>query len=176
MTVMDLARACGLSRSTILYYESMGLLKAVRRSTGNYRVYGEKDLARLRQVCVYREAGLKLTDIRAILDEPCSDAAAVLERRLVEIESEIAGLRDHQRAIAALLKDTERLRRVRMVTKEKWTDIMRAAGFSDDDMHRWHAEFEKKAPAEHREFLEFLHIPENEVSAICKWSLEWARD
>ena len=175
MTVMQLARACGLSRSTVLYYESMGLLKAARRSTGNYRVYGDRDLERLRQVCVYREAGLKLTDIRRILDEPRSDAAAVLERRLVEIEVEICQLRDHQRAIAGLLKDTDRLRRIRMVTKEKWTDIMRAAGFSDGDMHRWHAEFEKKAPAEHQEFLEFLHIPKDEVSAIRKWSGEWGR-
>src|SRR5437762_14139920 len=116
MTVVDLARACGLSRGTVLYYESMGLLKPARRSAGNYRVYGAKDLARLRQVRVYREAGLKLTDIRGILDEPRSDAAAVLEQRLVEIEAEISQLRDHQRAIAGLLKDTGRLRRIRMVT------------------------------------------------------------
>jgi len=174
MTVKHLARACGLSRSTVLYYESMGLLKPARRSAGNYRVYGEKDLERLRQVCVYREAGLKLTDIRGILEEPRSDAAAVLERRLIEIEAEIGALRDHQRAIARLLKDTDRLRSKRMVTKEKWTDIMRAAGFSDEDMHRWHAEFEKKAPAEHQEFLEFLHIPREEVNAIREWSGRWS--
>ena len=173
MTVMHLARACGLSRGTVLYYESMGLLKAARRTRGNYRVYGAKDLERLRQVCVYREAGLKLTDIRGILDEPRNDAAAVLERRLVEIEAEIGELREHQKAIAGLLKDTGRLRRIRMVTKEKWTEIMRAAGFSDEDMHRWHSEFEKKAPAEHQEFLEFLHIPKEEVNSIRKWSGEW---
>jgi len=45
-----------------------------------------------------------------ILEEPRSDAAAVLERRLIEIEAEIGALRDHQRAIARLLKDTDRLR------------------------------------------------------------------
>ena len=57
-----------------------------------------------------------------------------------------------------------------MVTKEKWTAIMSAAGFSKVDMHRWHAEFEKSAPEEHQEFLEFLHIPEQEVKAIREWS------
>ena len=41
MTVTRLARACGLSRTTVLYYETMGLLKA-RRNSGNYRVYGER--------------------------------------------------------------------------------------------------------------------------------------
>ena len=60
-----------------------------------------------------------------------------------------------------------------MVTKEKWTSIMRAAGFTEDDMRRWHSEFEKNAPAEHQEFLEFLHIPKDEVSSIREWSTRW---
>jgi DNA-binding transcriptional MerR regulator len=170
LNVTHLARACGLSRSTVLYYESMGLLKPARRSAGNYRVYGERDLERLRQICIYRGAGVKLGDIRSILDEPRSDAAGVLKRRLAELSGEIERLRDHQRAIARLLKDTEQLRRLPMVTKEKWTEIMRGAGFTNDDMQRWHAEFEKSAPQEHQEFLEFLHIPQEEVKTIREWS------
>jgi MerR family transcriptional regulator, thiopeptide resistance regulator len=170
LTVTNLARACGLSRSTILYYERMGLLKPARRSTGNYRMYCENDLQRLRQVCIYRSAGLKLDDIRSILDETSSDAAGVLKRRLVELSGEIEKLRDHQRAIARLLKDTDQLRRFTMVTKEKWVEVMRASGFTDDDMHRWHAQFEKSAPGEHQEFLEFLHIPPEEVRSIRDWS------
>jgi DNA-binding transcriptional MerR regulator len=170
LTVTQLARACGLSRSTVLYYESMGLLKAGRRSTANYRLYGDKELLRLRQVRLYRDAGLKLTDIRSLLNEPSTDAAAVLNRRLAEIEGEIQEMRDHQRAIVRLLKDTRRLRRMTMITKQKWVEIMRGAGFSDEDMHRWHAEFEKAAPEEHQEFLEFLHIPADEVTSIRDWS------
>jgi hypothetical protein len=53
-----------------------------------------------------------------------------------------------------------------MVTKEKWVSVMRAAGFSGEDMHRWHAEFEKSAPSEHQEFLEFLHIPQEDIRSI----------
>src|SRR5215510_2907151 len=143
MTVTRLARACGLSRSTVLYYESLGLIPPSGRSPGNYRVYINRDLLRLRQVCLYRDAGLKLADIRGILDQPVGSAAAVLERRLAEIEVEIGRMREHQRTIVQLLKDTGKFRRLRMVTKRKWTEIMRAAGFSDADMHRWHAEFER---------------------------------
>jgi hypothetical protein len=40
-------------------------------------------------------------------------------------------------------------------------------------MRRWHAEFEKSAPQEHQEFLEFLHIPEQEVTSIREWSREF---
>jgi MerR family transcriptional regulator, thiopeptide resistance regulator len=170
LTVTRLAKACGLSRSTVLYYESVGLLKPAGRSSGNYRIYGERDLARLREVCVYREAGLTLADIRAILDRPRGDAAAVLQRRFVEIGAEIERLRGRQREIAGLLEGANRLRRMKMVTKEKWTDVMRKAGFSEEQMRRWHMEFEKTAPEEHQEFLEFLHIPTEEVQRIRQWS------
>ena len=172
LTVTLLARACGLSRSTVLYYESRGLLKPVRRSAANYRLYSERDLERLRQVCLYRNAGLKLGDIRSILDRPHGDAASVLQRRLVELGAEIERLREHQRAIARLLGGANRLRRMQMVTKEKWVEVMRSAGFTEEQMRRWHMEFEKSAPEEHQEFLEFLHIPSAEVASIRKWSRE----
>jgi DNA-binding transcriptional MerR regulator len=170
LTVTRLAKSCNLARSTVLYYESIGLLTRPRRSQGNYRVYTEKDLGRLHQICIYRDAGLKLTDIRSILDAPRNDASAILRRRFVELSEGIERLRGHQREIARLLPTTDRLRRIPMVTKEKWTAIMSAAGFSEEDMRRWHAEFEKSAPQDHQEFLEFLHIPPDEIQTIRHWS------
>jgi DNA-binding transcriptional MerR regulator len=170
LTVTNLARACKLSRSTLLYYESISLLPRPRRSAGNYRVYTSKDLDRLRQICVYRDAGVPLAGIRSLLDGPRDNAAEVLRRRLVEIGAEVEHLRGQQRAIARLLTSAHKLRSIPMVTKEKWVAIMKAAGFSEDDMQRWHAEFEKGAPDEHQEFLEFLHIPPAELSRIRAWS------
>jgi len=126
-------------------------------------------LQRLQQICAYRHAGLTLDDIRAILDRRESDAAAVLKRRLVALDGEIEMRRAHQRAILKLLKN-ESIGRMKMITKEKWVSIMKASGLTDDAMHRWHAEFEKAAPEEHREFLEFLHIPAAEVRSIRDWS------
>ncbi|HWR53565.1 MAG TPA: MerR family transcriptional regulator [Bryobacteraceae bacterium] len=172
MTVTALARSCGLSRSTVLYYESIGLLRQVSRTAGNYRAYGERDLARLRQICVFRGSGLKLEDIRALLDGGHSDAASVLERRLNEIGTEIERLRSHQHAIVRLLQKRTSFRRNEMVTKDKLVGIMRAAGLTEDDMKRFHKEFEKSAPAEHQEFLEFLHISGDEIKHIREWSRE----
>jgi len=164
LTVTRLARACGLSRTTVLYYEAMGLLKA-KRTSGNYRVYGDADLERLRQIRIYRDAGLTIADIRSVLDKPRSDAAVVLERRLAELGKEIENLRDHQKNIARILQ-IGKFRRIPVVTKEKWVQIMSGAGFSNEDMWRWHSEFEKSAPQEHQEFLEFLHIPADEITTI----------
>ena len=78
LTVSKLADSCGLSRSTVLYYESIGLLRASSRSGANYRRYSDADAARLRQICVYRDAGLKLDDIRVLLDRPGSDPSSLL--------------------------------------------------------------------------------------------------
>jgi DNA-binding transcriptional MerR regulator len=170
LTVSKLARACGLSRGTLLYYESIGLLKPVSRSAAGYRRYGEQDLRRLRQICVYRDAGLKLEDIRALMDRPEDDASSVLKRRLAELNAAVETLRGHQRAILKLLRNYEFCERTDMNTKEKWVSIMQAAGFSEADMRRWHVEFERSAPEEHQEFLEFLHIPKEEIASIREWS------
>jgi MerR family transcriptional regulator, thiopeptide resistance regulator len=172
LTVSTLARRCGLSRGTLLYYESIGLLEPARRTGSNYRSYEERDVRRLQQICVYRSAGLKLQDIQVLLARPESDAAAVLKRRLMELDAEIETKRGHQRAILMLLQGKRSVGKDKKMSKEKWVRIMRSAGFSEPDMHRWHVEFEHAAPEDHQQFLEFLHIPEEEIRGIRKWSRE----
>jgi DNA-binding transcriptional MerR regulator len=169
-TVTKLAASCGLSRSTVLYYESIGLFRASSRSAANYRRYTDDDAARLKQICIYRDAGLKLMDIRALLDRPENDPSSVLKRRLVELNAEIERLRAHQGAILKLLRTKNPFWRIKVMTKDKWVSIMKAAGFKEADMRRWHAEFEKSAPAEHQEFLEYLRIPAGEIRSIREWS------
>ena len=65
MTVTALARRCGVSRSTLLHYESLGLLRRPPRTAGNYRAYGEQDAVRVQQIGVYRKVGLGLGAIGA---------------------------------------------------------------------------------------------------------------
>jgi len=169
-TISKLSKSCGLSRSTLLYYESIGLIRASRRTDGNYRLYGEQDANRPRQICIYRDAGLRLEDIRELLDLGNNEGAAILQRRLVELSQEIDKLRLQQRAIAMLMQNKNSLRRRKMMTKEKWSSIMRASGFSEDEMNRWHVEFERAAPDDHQQFLEYLHIPQEEIQGIRAWS------
>jgi MerR family transcriptional regulator, thiopeptide resistance regulator len=56
------------------------------------------------------------------------------------------------------------------MTKEKWVPIMRASGFTDEDMHHWRRKFEKAAPEDHREFLAYLKISGEEIEKIREWS------
>jgi len=166
LTVSKLARCCGLSRSTILYYERLGLLRRAPRTQGNYRTYTDADLARLRQIRAYRDAGLKLEDVRRLLDERSNDAAAVLKRRLLELDREVVVLREHQQAILRLLRARGANWRKEVMTKEKWVSILKGAGFSEENMMRWHQQFEKSAPEEHQEFLQYLRIPPEEIKHI----------
>ncbi len=175
LTISKLAGRFGLSRTALLYYERIGLLGPAARTGGNYRTYGAKDLARLQQICTYRDAGLKLSDIRALLDRPRADGPAVLEHRLSELNAEIERLKDQQRSILKLLRKSESFRRMKVVTKDKLVSIMRAAGLTEEDMNRFHTEFERSAPQEHQEFLEFLHIPPEEINEIRGWSRKGAK-
>jgi len=172
LSVTKLARRCGVSRTALLYYESIGLMPPPARTGGNYRCYSEADAERLRAIRAYRNAGLSLDDIRAILKATgprargtCGTASGVLKRRLVELDAEIEALRAHQHAILQLL-GSRALGKADMITKEKWVSIMHSCGFTEDQMSRWHAEFERSAPEEHQEFLEFLHIGPAEIKSI----------
>jgi DNA-binding transcriptional MerR regulator len=169
LTVTRAARRFGLSRSTLLYYDRIGLLRPSRRGDGEYRRYSAADLARLEQICRYRTAGVRLADIRAILDSPDDRLAAVLEQRLEELNGEIRALREQQRVIVGLLSSEHRDRRVGVMNRERWTELLVASGFSREDMRRWHAAFERHAPERHREFLEFLCIPEEDIQRIRAW-------
>ena len=167
LTVTMVARRCGVSRTTLLYYEAQGLLrKAPRTSTGNYRAYDERDVQRVEQVRQYRRLGMSVREIRTLLEHTEGRAASILEPRLAAIDAEVEALRHHQRAILGLLRQSRTFRRRQMMSKDKWVAIMRKAGLTEEQMHRWHAEFEKDAPDDHQAFLEYLRIEPAEISRI----------
>ncbi|MCP3981689.1 MAG: MerR family transcriptional regulator [bacterium] len=169
-TIGDLARRCRLSRSTLLYYDSIGLLRPSARTPAGYRQYDEDALSRLRRICGYRDVGLKLTEIKNILDGTRGRTAEVLEGRLESLNDEICRLREQQRVIVGLLRNRSKLRGARALDKERWVALLRATGLDDDDMRRWHVEFERMSPQGHRDFLQSLGIPEREIRRIRDWS------
>lgn len=173
LTVGRLARRFGLSRSTLLYYNSIGLLRPSGRSPGNYRLYSEDDEQRLATICTYRKAGLPLSEITELLDVGDDRQRSILERRLEELNRDIAASREQQRVVLALLKHRHQLvpHRARALDKDRWVEILRSAGLDDDAMKRWHVEFERLSPEAHGDFLESLGIAPPEVARIRSWSM-----
>ncbi|MDR2933416.1 MAG: MerR family transcriptional regulator [Oscillospiraceae bacterium] len=81
-TVQKLARLAGVSGRTLRYYHTIGLLTPARISESGYRIYGEKEVDLLQQILFYREMGLELSQIRAILYAPDYDPQKMLESHL----------------------------------------------------------------------------------------------
>ena len=170
MTISTLARRHGLSRSTLLYYDRIGLLKPGGRTPSGYREYTDRDDERLRQVCLYRRAGLSLSEIRRLLGRPRRELAAALEQQVFELSAQIDTLRARQHMIVGLLRKPRLLERAGVMSRETWTELLRASGFSEDDMRRWHRDFERLQPRRHQRFLEFLGIPKDEIRTIRDWA------
>ena len=170
VTVSALARSSGLSRSALLYYDRLGLLKPVRRSRSGYRLYSPAELERLEQICLFRQMGIPLKEMRKLLDKSGGNSWEILQRRLRVLGREIANLRRQQRYIVELLKQKQIQQGVEMINKERWVEIMQAAGLKEQDMHNWHIQFEKMEPEAHQEFLESLGIKPAEINKIREWS------
>ncbi len=171
VTISALVRGSGLSRSALLYYDRLGLLKPLSRSRSGYRLYSPVEVDRLEQICLFRQMGIPLKEMKKLLDQSVRNASMkILQRRLRTLGREIANLRRQQRYILALLKQKQLQQGVEMISKERWVEIMRAAGLKDEDMHNWHKQFEKMEPEAHQEFLESLGIKPAEIKKIREWS------
>ncbi len=170
-TIGQLARTFGLSRSTLLYYDSIGLFSPSGRNRANYRTYTETDRERLEQICTYRRTGLSLRDIGRIMKTRGKKGVIpLLEKRLDELNREIRALRSQQHFIVTLLKNDRALSRIRVMDKESWIRLLEAAGLDQAAREKWHAEFERLSPAAHQDFLESLGIPAKEIALIRKYS------
>jgi MerR family transcriptional regulator, thiopeptide resistance regulator len=168
--ISSLARSFGLSRSTLLYYDRLGLLRPSGRTGAGYRCYTEKDRRRLQRLCLLREAGLTLKDIRTVLSSGGKPGARLLEQRLRAIGADVLGLKNQQRLLAGMLRRVAAGTPPPAVDKQLWIEMLRAAGMDQSAMNRWHVEFERRAPEGHREFLVSLGLPPMEVERIRRLS------
>jgi MerR family transcriptional regulator, thiopeptide resistance regulator len=163
LTIGRLARSNGLSRSTLLYYDRIGLLQPSTRSAAGYRGYSAADAERLRRILQLRDTGVPLHEIADLLDRR-GELAEVLTRQLDRLGEQIAELESRRRVVAAMLgvvpQGPTRLDR------ETWTAMFRAIGLDDAAMWRWHAAFEAQAPEAHHSFLESLGLSSEEIAAV----------
>ncbi|WP_276955372.1 heavy metal-responsive transcriptional regulator [Allomeiothermus silvanus] len=109
----ELARASGLSRDTLRFYEREGLLCPEGRSEGGYRLYGEGAFQRLRFIKQARALGLSLEEIKAVLEAmqggrpPCADVRRVLGQKVALLDERIAELSALRNALAERLEWAE---------------------------------------------------------------------
>ncbi len=169
-SIGKLASTSGLSRSTLLYYESIGLLKASGRTETKYRIYIEEDKKRLEQICLYRQMGIPLKEIKSILDISGGRLTDILEIHLKRLSGKIRSLRRQQHAILGILKTKDIHKQAGLINKEAWVALLKSTGLTEEETNKWHIEFEKLSPEGHHDFLVSLGINEDEIASIREWS------
>lgn len=78
-TVQKLSRIAGISTRTLRYYDEIGILKPARVNSSGYRIYGQAEVDRLQHILFYRELGVELEQIKAILSSPSFDRIKALK-------------------------------------------------------------------------------------------------
>jgi DNA-binding transcriptional MerR regulator len=89
-----MAALTGVSPRTLRYYDSIGLLKPAQVTEAGYRLYDDAALERLHMIIVYRELGLSLNEISAILDAEDYDRNRVLEHQIGLMQEKVRKLQD----------------------------------------------------------------------------------
>ena len=91
MHIKEFARLTGVSPRTMRYYEELGLLKPLQvdQKTG-YRLYGDENLERMREILFYRELDFSLKTIGDILSSPDYDKkeAMARQKKLLKLRKE----------------------------------------------------------------------------------------
>ncbi|MEE9910958.1 MAG: MerR family transcriptional regulator [Deltaproteobacteria bacterium] len=165
-TISQIARKFGLSRSTLLYYDKIGLLSPAERSGADYRIYSNEDYRLMEEISRLRSAGIPLRAIKKLVTAGASRRTETLHRRLADINDEISRLRRQQSFILNLLNDKKMTGSTRVLTKEQWIQYLHKAGLDEAGMDRWHREFETSSPEAHQDFLESLGLPLEEIRLI----------
>lgn len=102
-----------ISADTLRYYEKIGLIPEVSRTSGGVRLYSEQDLSRLRFIRRAQKIGFCLEEIASLLtfrEDPQNAKAQVRQlahQKLTEVEdhiAELSTLRDELRLLTGLCR------------------------------------------------------------------------
>jgi DNA-binding transcriptional MerR regulator len=128
----EFADLAGVTVRTLHHYDHIGLLKPSRRTESGYRLYSDRDLARLEQIVVLKFLGLPLSEIRDLL----RDVAALpdtlrrqqrmlaekrrrLDRAITAIEQAARSLRSRREPDWSLFKQI--IKEIEMQNDMDWT-------------------------------------------------------
>lgn len=109
MRIGELAACCGVTPTSLRFYESVGVLPEPDRTTAGYRDYAPTAVDHVRFVKAAQAAGLTLTEIRGIVavrradGPPCAHVTDLLDRHANDLQQRISDL-------AGALRDLQRLR------------------------------------------------------------------
>ena len=144
MKISELARRCGLARSTLLYYEKLCIIEG-RRAANGYRHYDDADLQRLQMVQALQKGGLSLKQCLACLAGEIDQVA--LRARVRELDEELAQI---QRA------------------RDLLADLAGLRAHSGDEFKAWQRQLQHQAPQAY-----FAWVMKQGFSEKERYHLQW---
>ncbi|MFE2755274.1 MerR family transcriptional regulator [Actinosynnema sp. NPDC059335] len=93
LTVGQVSSRLGVTVRALHHWDGIGLARPSLRTAAGYRRYTAGDLERLHRIVVYRELGLGLDRIRAVLDDSAADVPAALRAQRAQVTERIEHLR-----------------------------------------------------------------------------------
>lgn len=168
VTIGKLTKKYRLSRSTLLYYDKLGLLKPSERNDSNYRLYSEEDIKKLEFILRHREAGISLDDISKLMHLEQNNITDILSDRLKTIQSEVFLLKKQENMILSVLINEVTIGKQENFDRKSWTSLLKNLGYSEEDLTEWHIAFEKKSSQAHKLFLKALGMSDKERAELVK--------
>jgi len=108
LNIGDAARASGVTAKMIRHYESIGLVKAARRTEAGYRLYSEQDVRVLQFIHRGRALGFSLEQIGDLLalwedkGRASADVRALAQSHIEELNRKIAEMEAMRRTLESL--------------------------------------------------------------------------
>jgi MerR family transcriptional regulator, thiopeptide resistance regulator len=103
-TVSQVAKLAHVTVRALHHYDEIGLLVPSDRSRAGYRLYSDEDLARLREIVLFRELGFSLEAIAQVIDEPPAARLAALRAHRGRLVAEEQRTRSLIRAVDAAVE------------------------------------------------------------------------
>ena len=117
LTIGQVAKAAGVHKETIRYYQTLGLVAEPDRPANSFRRYGETAIARLRFIKRAQELGFTLEEVRRLLlledGQDCAATRKLADEKLSVIRKRIADLNRMRRLLEGLVDQCETGKRPR---------------------------------------------------------------
>ena len=110
LTAAKFAALHKLNKSTLLYYDEIGLFSPAIKGENGYRYYTYRQSSQLEMILTFRELGMSIDEIKAYINEPSREALlAVLQDKIKEADSTIRRMKEIKKLLVTREKSLKSL-------------------------------------------------------------------
>ena len=121
MTIKDVEKRTGLSRSNIRFYEKEKLIEPSRNESNGYRDYSENDVDNIKKIAYLRTLGISIEDIRSIISEKVT-LREMLKKQNEVLKSQITDL-NKAKFMCEKMLDEESISYEKLQVEQYVTDV-----------------------------------------------------